>query len=218
MKILLHKDTNIPVLKSAAPKKLKITHGVPQGSVLRPLLFLLYINDLAKSIEYSSVHHFAYDTNILFINKSLKKISSHINCDLKLLCQWIRSNKFSLNASKTEIIIFKRKHQVITKHLNFKVSGQKINPTNSLEYLEVFLNDSLTWTTHIRNLILKLNRAIGLLAKIHPYTPESLSKTSYYSIFNSHLICACQIWGQTKSNMLKKVQKLQQKALWIIDF
>ena len=218
MKILLHKDTNIPVLKSAAPKKLKITHGVPQGSVLRPLPFLLYINDLAKSIEHSSVHHFAYDTNILFIDKSLKKINKYINRDLKLLFQWIRSNKLSLNAGKTEIIIFKRKHQVITKYLNFRVSSQKINPTTSVKYLRVFLNDSLTWTTHLTNLVPKLNRAIGLLVKIRHYTSKSLLKTIYYSLFNSHLIYACHIWGQTKANLFKEVQKLQEKALQIINF
>ena len=125
------------------------------------------------------MHHFADDTNILFINKSLKKINKYINHDLKLFCQWIRSKKLFLNAGKTKIIIFKRKHQVITKHLNFRVNGQKINPTNSVKYLGVFLNDSLTWTTHLTNLIPKFNRAIGLLAKIRHYTPKSLLKTLY---------------------------------------
>ena len=81
------------------------------SSFLGPLLFLLYIKDLHKPIEPSSAHHFADDTNILFINKSLKKINRCINRDLKLLCQWIQSNKLSLNAGKTEIIIFERKHQ-----------------------------------------------------------------------------------------------------------
>ena len=105
-----------------------------------------------------------------------KKINRYINHNLKLLCQWVRSNKSALNAGKTEIIIFKMKHQVITKHLNFRVSGQKINPTNSVKYLGVYLNDSLTWTTHLTNLIPKLDRAIGLLVKICHYIPKSLLK------------------------------------------
>ena len=171
-----------------------------------------------KAIEHSSVHHFADDTNILFIKKSLKKINRYINRDLKIPCQWIRSNKLSLNSGETEIIIFKRKHQVITKHLKFRVSGQKINPTISVKYLGVFLNDSLTWATDLSNLTPKLNRAIGLLAKIRYYTPKSLLIAIYYSRFNSHLIDVCQIWGQAKSNLFKKVQKLQEKALWIINF
>ena len=75
--------------------------------------------------------------------------------------------------------LFKRKDQVITKYLNFRISGQKINPTFSVQYLGVFLNDSQTWTTHLTNLMPKLNRAIGLLAKIHHYTPKFLLKAIY---------------------------------------
>ena len=92
-------------IKDKSSCKLPITHGVPQGSVLRPLLFLLYINDLRKAVQHSSVHHFADDTNLLYTSKSLKKTNKHVNHDIKHLCQWLRRNKISLNASKTEITI-----------------------------------------------------------------------------------------------------------------
>ena len=132
--------------------KSKISHGVPQGSVLGPLLFLVYINDLNKAIIHNQVHHFADDTNFLITRKSLKKINIYVNHDLRLLCHWLRANKISLNASKTEIIIFKRKNKQIQKHLNFRVSGQKIEITNSVKYLGIQLNDSLTWKTHLISL------------------------------------------------------------------
>ena len=185
-----HQFTHI---KNKNSCKLPITHGVPQGSVLGLLLFLLYINDLRKAIQHSSVRHFADDTNLLYTSKYLKKINKHINHDIKHLCQWLRSNKISLNASKTEIIIFKTKLKTITKHLNFRVSGQKISPTTNVKYLGVHLNNSLTWEIHFKNLQTKLNRAIGLLSKVRHYTPKSLLKTIYFSLFNSHLIYACQI-------------------------
>ena len=79
----------------------------------------------------SSVHHFADDTNLLYTNNSLKKINKHINHDIKHLCQWLRSNNISLNASKTEIIIFKTKLKTITKHLNFRVSKQPENQSSN---------------------------------------------------------------------------------------
>ena len=80
--------------------------GVPQASALGPLLFLLHINDLNKAILYSTTQHFADDTNLLVIGKSMKYIQKRINIDLKLLCKWLKANKISLNASKTELIIF----------------------------------------------------------------------------------------------------------------
>ena len=83
---------------------LGITLGVPQGSVLGPLLFLVYINDLHNVIEHSLVHHFADDTNLLYSSSSLKKINKHINHDLKLIVHWLRANRISLNVDKTEIM------------------------------------------------------------------------------------------------------------------
>ena len=102
--------------------------------------------------------------------------------------------------------------------MNFRVSGQKINTTTSVKYLGVYLNDSLTWETHFKNLIPKLNRAIGLLSKVRHYTPKFLLKTIYYSLFNSHLIYASQIWGQTKTKLFQEVVKLQNKVIRIINF
>ena len=102
-----------------------ITHGVPQGSILGELLFILFINDLYTSVKTSKVHHFADDTNFLFINKSLKMINKLINHDLALLVQWLQVNKISLNASKTEWILFRPKGNAIIKNLNFCISGKK---------------------------------------------------------------------------------------------
>ena len=83
-------------------------HGVPQGSVLGPLLFLIYINDLNKAILYSKVYHFADDTNFLIIDKSYKLIQKKLNIDLKCLVNWLLANKISLNATKTELIFFRK--------------------------------------------------------------------------------------------------------------
>ena len=102
--------------------------------------------------------------------------------------------------------------------MNFRVSGQKINTTTGVKYLCVYLNDSLTWETHFKNLIPKPNRAIVLLPKVRYYTPKFLLKTIYYSLFNSHLIYASQIWGQIKTKLFEEVVKLQNKAIRIINF
>ena len=83
-----------------------IQHGVPQGSVLGPLLFLIYINDLNKALKYCHTIHFADDTSLLLQNKKLKKMKKYLNTDLKNISNWLNANKIFLNASKTELLIF----------------------------------------------------------------------------------------------------------------
>ena len=147
----------------------------------------------------------------------LKKIHSLVNHDLALLVQWLRANKISLNTSKTEIIIFRPKHKIITKHLNFRISGEKINLSTIVKYLGVILHEHLEWQEYINSLLIKLSRVTDLLSKIRHYVLKFLLKTIYFSIFNLHLIYTCQIWDQ-KENTIKKLSEIQGKAIHIISF
>ena len=153
----------------------------------------------------------------MLINKSLKQINKLINHDLALLVQWLRSNKISLNTSKTEILLFRPKGKTITKHLNFRISGERIKTSTTVKYLGVLLHEHLNWQPHIDSLVTKLSRAAGLLSKIRYYVPKYLLRTIYFSIFNSHMIYTCQIWGQNKCK-IKKISELQDKSIRIINF
>ena len=170
-----------------------------------------------KSVKNSKVHHYADDTNLLLTEKSLKKINKQVNQDLALICRWLQANKICLNTSKTEIIIFGPKLKQITKHLNFIISGQEINTCSKVRYLGVILEEHLDWNLHINSLKCKLNRAIGILSKTRRYVPKFLLNTLYSTIFHSHLIYSCQIWGQNNTT-LRKLEPLQNKALRIVNF
>ena len=98
---------------------LPIKYGIPQGSVLGPLPFPISINDLNNAVQHSYVHHFADDTNVLYISDSLKHINHNINHDLKNIVEWLRANKISLNAGKTELVIFRSKNKKIGKKNEF---------------------------------------------------------------------------------------------------
>ena len=137
--------------------------------------------------------------------------------NLKLSVNGFVVTNFLLILEK-QIILFKNKKQEITKHLKFRISGQKIIPTMSVKYLGVFLNDSLSWNTHLNTLIPKRNRAIGLAAEIQHYTSKYLLKTIYYSLFNWHLIYPSQTWGQSKSDHFRKLVELALQNILIKDF
>ena len=197
---------------------MNIKHGVPQGSVLGPLLFLIYINDLYKCLAYSTAYHFADDTNLLVVSKTQKQIQKCINIDLKLLHKWLIANKISLNCAKTELILFSGSTDDTNFDYNVKINGHNLTPTNKLKYLGVIIDNKLNGDFHCQVLTGKLNRANGMLSKIRHYVPKTELKSIYHAIFASHLRYGCQIWALEKTKAVERIGKLQDRALRIINF
>ncbi len=198
-------------------KNQTMKYGVPQGSVLGPLLFLVYINDLHKAIKFSTVHHFADDTNLLVTGKHLEEVQKQINRDLKLLCTWLRANKISLNASKTELIIFRDPRKKIQHDPKIKINGKKIIPSKFVKYLGIYIDCHLNWKAHLTEISSRLSRANGMLCKIRHYVNFQTLKMIYFGIFSSILMYGSQIWGQ-QNDIAKRFQIIQNKALRIINF
>ena len=119
-------------------------------------------------MEFPKVH-FADDTSIRFAGKSLKKMQKYINYVLRFLCKWLQANKISLNASKTELIIFRdRKKNNRGHELKIKI-GKKLTPSMFVKYLSVLIHCHLNWKAHEMDLHPKLSRAIGMLCKIRHF-------------------------------------------------
>ena len=195
-----------------------LKHGVPQGSVLGPLLFLLYINDLHRSIKFCKVYHFADDTNLLRVSNSPKQLQKHLNIDLKPLYKWLLANKISLNCSKTEMIMFKKARSKIDFRFKIKLNGHRLYPSDSIKYLGILLDSTLNWNQHCEALSIKLKRANGMLMKIRHYVQKKELKSIYFALFSSHLNYGCQIWAQCNNVYTRRIFKLQNRAQRILEF
>ena len=196
-----------------------IDHGVPQGSVLGPLLFLVYINDLHNAIHYSTTRHFADDTNLLYTPSKKQRnrnITRHLNVDLKSLNHWLLANKISLNSTKTELIYFRNKGTNILPN-KIKLNGVKLVHQSEIKYVGIVFDEFLTFKSQINNMNTKLKRANNLISISRHYIPKNLLSQIYYGQFFSHLNYGCQLWGQNP-NQLEKTQILQNKAARKISF
>ena len=197
----------------------KVNHGVPQGSILGPLLFTLYINDLHNCIRSCSTFHFADDTNLLYIpRKCNNRCIRRINNDLKSLTHWLLANKISLNIAKTEVVFFRKKSTILPECVKkMKLNGKKLIPSSEIKYLGILLDEHMTFSPHIQKVNAQLNRANTLLAKARYYMPMNLLMQLYYGQFFSRISYGCQIWGQALNDK-SHTFILQKKAVRIITF
>lgn len=214
---LLNRSQFVSISSSNSTIK-TIPHGVPQGSVLGPLLFLIYINDLHRAIFSSETFHFADDTHLLHFNDDLLSLCNRINRDLRSLETWLKCNKISLNAGKTEFIIFRSYQRPLPFKPFLKIGGKKIFESASIKYLGVLIDSHLNWKAHISFLSTKLSRTNGIISKLRHYVSTKTLINVYHALFNSHMQYGCQLWGLTENTVTKPIFILQKRALRLITF
>ena len=195
-----------------------ITCGVPQGSVLGPLLFLLYINDLPNVSEKLTFFLFADDTNIYFESKNLHDLENVINMELKHLSLWLKINRLALNISKTNFLIFHTTQRKIDFNVTLKLDKKALNQEDQIKYLGVFVDSHLNWRHHILNVSKKISRSIGIMYRLRKYVNITVLKSIYYSLIYSHIVYAIQVWGTASDSELDRILILQKRAVRMMLF
>ena len=166
---------------------LLMTCGVPQGSVLGPLLFLLYINDLPNISDKLNFFLFADDTNIYYESNDLKTLEKVVNHELKSLTLWLNLNRLALNVSKTNFVIFRSSKKPINHNVTLILNRKAIAQKDHVKYLGVLMDQHLTWKKQIINVSKKISRGVGILAKLRNFVTLDILINIYYCLVYSHL-------------------------------
>ena len=151
-------------------------------------------------------------------HSSLETLAKRMYLDLKNLSQSLKVNKWSLNVTKTELIIFHSSSKKTDHSLKFKLDGERLTQTDTVKYLGVLLDDHLLWSKQINHVATKLNQAVDILSKLRSRASLKILKMTYHSIFCSHLLYGSQLRGQSSITSQNKIQKLQNRAMRKILF
>ena len=208
--------TQYVAFDNAQSNTLSINCGVPQGSILGPLLFLVYINDLALVSEKMFSILFADDTNSFLSGTNLRVLADTINKELIKFNTWLQVNKLSLNIGKTHYIIFKGKRKSKTHNVDIKLNDVTLKKVNQTKFLGVLVDESLTWKVHIDYTAGKVSKCIGILSKGKAHLKTKTLTMLYYAFAYPYLSYCNHVWGNTCSSYLDKLFTLQKKLVRLI--
>lgn len=190
-----------------------LTCGVPQGSILGPTLFLIYINDLNRVSDIVKVVLFADDSNVFKCDTDVHNLVNEMNNELEKIDAWFKSNQLTLNISKTHYMIFTRQNLPVCNKI--VVGGKEIEQVSCTVFLGIHIDDKLTWKRQIEHVTSKVNKCIGILYKLKNTFPKSVLLQLYKSIVYPHLYYCNSVWGSGSQHSLSSLYIAQKKALKI---
>ena len=196
----------------------RVTCGIPQGSILGPLFFLVYINDLPECLNQATPRLFADDTNLTVAGESIQEIELNMNSDLACINEWLLADKLSLNVTKTEFILIGSAHKLnnLVTQPDLKINHKKIKQVCNATVLGVELDDKLSWNRHIDKVAKKVTSGIGAIRKIRDFVDRDTLISIYNALINPHFDYCSEVWDTLGVGLSNRLQKLQNRAARVI--
>jgi hypothetical protein len=190
--------------------------GVPQGSILGPLLFIIYINDIINVSSLVNMILFADDTNIFISGNHIDDIVDTMNNELNKLSKWFKLNKLSLNVKKNNFIIFRSKNKKLKQIPEIKIDNTKIDQVSCTKFLGVIINETLTWCDHIKLIRQKVCKSIGIIRHIKKNMPCDVLRMLYFTLINPYYDYCNLVWGIGNTTALNNLYLTQKRAIRVI--
>ena len=189
--------------------------GVPQGSTLGPLLFLIFINDMKNCSRILKFIQFADDTTLLFSSSDIKILNEILEREANKVILWFNANKLIINLTKTNCMMFTNKRNI--PQLNITLNNTVLEVKSETTFLGVVIDNKLSWKAHILHISGKISKSIAILRILRYSFPKNVLRMIYMSLIFSHINYCNLIWGSAKKTILEPLFKLQKKAVRLVN-